>query len=494
MSTDMISVLLVEDDPDDVLLVKEALAEISLGRIKLEYTGRLSRGLIELSSHPYDVILLDLNLPDSRGLETLKTVIKSFPKIPVVVVSGLADDVTTLEAVRRGAQDYLVKGEISGPMLVRVLRYAIERKQGEAVLRESEARYRALFETTPNGIAMTDLDGKMLLCNQQAASLVGYESPEEMVGINALDLIAKSDQQLANLNAQKTVNEGRVINAEYNLLRRDGSYFPAEISAVLLRDASGAPSGFIGIIRDTTERARALDAEKRLIKLREEFIASVSNDLRNPLFSLMGYLDLLRNGKMKDADLATEYLFRASKDANRLLGMVNELLDFSISEDQDLALSYTKVDLVALGQDVVTTFRELADARRISLRYAPRDSSLIADVDLSRIRRVFINLVENALKFSEMDDKVLIKLESSNGDALFSVIDQGRGIPREDYSKIFEKYYQVNHNSNKNTFGMGLGLYLAKQIVEAHGGTIAVESKLNAGSKFTVTIPVSKAI
>jgi DNA-binding response OmpR family regulator len=136
MSTDVMSVLLIEDDPDDVLLVKESLAEISLGKIKLEYTGRLSRGLIELSSHHYDVVLLDLNLPDSRGLETLKTVIKSYPKIPVVVLSGLADDATTLEAVRRGAQDYLVKGEISGPMLVRVLRYAIERKQAEAVLRE----------------------------------------------------------------------------------------------------------------------------------------------------------------------------------------------------------------------------------------------------------------------------------------------------------------------------------------------------------------------
>src|SRR4030042_5499926 len=106
MTSESMSVLLIEDDPDDILLVKESLAEISLGKIKLEYTGRLSRGLIELSSHSYDVVLLDLNLPDSRGLETLKTVVKSYPKIPVVVLSGLADDVTTLEAVRRGAQDY----------------------------------------------------------------------------------------------------------------------------------------------------------------------------------------------------------------------------------------------------------------------------------------------------------------------------------------------------------------------------------------------------
>jgi PAS domain S-box-containing protein len=492
MPADTMSVLLIEDDPDDVLLVKESLSEVSLGKIKLEYTGRLSRGLIELSSHSYDVILLDLNLPDSRGLETLKTIVRSYPTTPVVVLSGLADDATTLEAVRRGAQDYLVKGEISGPMLVRVLRYAIERKQAEAVLRESEARYRALVETTPNGITLTDMDGKLILCNQQTASLHGYEKPEEMLGINVFDLVHPSDRKLAEINAQKTLNEGRVINAEYMLLRKDGSHFPAEISATLLRDSTGTPAGFIGITRDTTERLRAMEAEKRLIKLREEFIASVSNDLRNPLFSLMGYVDMLRNGKMKDDDLLNEYLFRLSKDANRLLSMVNELLDFSLSENQSLALNYTKVDLVALSQDVVESFKELTEARKISVRFVPKEPSLIADFDLSRMRRVLINLVENAIKFSEINDKILVKVESFSGNALISVIDQGCGIPKEDYGRIFEKYFQVNHSPQKNTFGMGLGLFIAKQIVEAHGGTISVESKLNAGSKFTVIIPVNK--
>jgi len=494
MTSDQMRVLLIEDDPDDIILVKEALADVSLGKIKLEYTGRLSRGLIELSSHPYDVVLLDLNLPDSQGLETLKTVIKSYPKVPVVVLSGLADDITTIEAVRRGAQDYLVKGDISGPTLVRVLRYAIERKQAEAVLRESEAKYRALVETTPNGITLTDLDGKLVLCNQQTAAMHGYDNPEEMIGINVYELVVPADRQLAGLNTQKTLNEGRVMNAEYSLVRKDGSHFPAEISAVLLRDAAGTPTGFIGTTRDTTERIRALEAEKRLIKLREEFISSVSNDLRNPLFSLMGYLDLLRSGKVNDSNLHNEYLLRATKDANRLLGMVNELLDFSLSESQSLALNYAKVDLVALVQDVLQSFREQADARRISLKYAPKDPSLIADVDLSRMRRMLINLVENAIKFSEMDDKVLVKVESLNGNAILNVIDQGCGIPNEDYSKIFEKYYQVNHSPNKNTFGMGLGLYIATLIVEAHGGTITVESKLNTGSKFTITVPVNKSV
>ncbi len=492
MASDMIRALMIEDDPDDVLLVKESLADIPSARIKLSYTGRLSRGLIELSVQHYDVVLLDLNLPDSRGLESLKSVIKSYPRVPVVVLSGLADDATTLEAVRRGAQDYLVKGEINGPMLARVLRYAVERKQAEAELRANEAKYRALFETTPNGITLTDLEGKLVLCNQQTATLHAYDSPDEMVGLNVYELIVPADRQLAALNAQKTLNEGRINSAEYLMQRKDGTTFPAEISAALLRDAANAPTGFIGITHDITERNRAMQAERNLIKLREEFIASVANDLRNPLFSLMGYLDLMANGNGSDPQTRQEFLARASKDANRLQVMVNELLDFSILENQGLALNWEKVDIVAVVQEVVQSFHDQAEARRITLLFSPKIPSQVVDLDASRMRRVLANLVENAIKFSEIDDRIMVTVEPADGSILIHVMDQGCGIPKEERSRVFEKYYQVSHASKKNNAGSGLGLYIAKQIVDAHGGEISVESRLNAGSKFTVLLPVSK--
>src|SRR4030043_2369933 len=151
-----------------------------------------------------------------------------FPKIPVVLLSGMADEAITIEAVRRGAQDYLIKGEISGPLVMRVMRYAIERKQIEAMLRASEARYRTLVETSPNGFFLADLEGKLILCNQQTARLHRYESPEAMIGMNVFKLIDPPDRQLAALNTQKTINEGRITGAEYTLLRNDGTSFTAE--------------------------------------------------------------------------------------------------------------------------------------------------------------------------------------------------------------------------------------------------------------------------
>jgi PAS domain S-box-containing protein len=492
MTSDCINVLLIEDDPDDVLLLKESLAETEKGEIKLGIADRLSRGLIELRMQEYDVILLDLNLPDSRGLETLNSINGIFPKIPIVVLSGLADSDTTIEAVRRGAQDYIVKGEINGPMLSRILRYAIERKNTEAVLRASESRYRTLVETSPDGITLTDLEGKLVLCNQQTARLHGFESPEAMLGINVLELIAPDDRQLAALNTQKTLQETRIINVEYTLLRKDGSHFPAELSAALLRDATGTPIGFIGITRDISERTQAIEAEKRLTRLREEFIASASHELRTPLFSLLGYLDLLLNGKVNNFETQREFLTRASKDAYRLLDMVNELLDFSLLESESMTLNLEKVDLGAMISEILHSFQDQADARRISLMYTQTDTSLVAEADPSRMRRVLENVVDNAFKFSEMGSAVSVTTKASNNNIMINIIDQGCGIPDEDCSRIFGKYYRVNHTQTENDYGLGLGLYLAKQIVEAHGGSISVKSQLGVGSTFTITIPVEK--
>jgi PAS domain S-box-containing protein len=492
MTAHQIRVLLIEDDPDDILLLKESLAELGTGKIKLNYTDRLSRGLIQLSGQTYDVILLDLNLPDSRGLDTLNTTIKRFPKIPVVVLSGLADDAITIEAVRRGAQDYLVKGEISGPLVLRVLRYAIERKQVEAVLRASEARYRTLVETSPNGITMIDLEGKLQLCNQHAARLHGYDNPESMLGLHIFKLIAPADRHLASLNMNKTLNGGKVTNAEYILLRKDGSQFPAEISTSLIRNNAGVATGFLDITRDISERKNAIESEKRLVMLKEKFISGVSDELRTPLIKLMGYLSTLHNRKENDSDLQNELLSRASRDANRILDMVNELADFSKLESEHLSLNCDKADLVKLVLEVVQSYQEQANVRRISLSAAPMCPSLLADVDPVRMRRVLNKLVENAIKFSDVDGKVYVTVKPMNGDVIINVIDEGRGISLEESSIIFEKYYQVDHTFNKDNHGMGVGLYIAKQIIEAHAGTLTVNSQLGAGSTFTITIPVKK--
>jgi PAS domain S-box-containing protein len=369
---------------------------------------------------------------------------------------------------------------------------ATELKQAEAVLRASEAKYRALVDTSPDAITLTDLEGKLVLCNRQTARLHGYENPEAMYGLNVFELIAPEDRELAGQNSQRTLEKGSITNIEYTMLRKDGTRFPAELSAALIRDNEGAPGTFIGITRDITERMRAMEAEKELIQSKEEFIASVSHDLRTPLFSLNGYLDLLRNGKVNDPIVQNEFLTRADKDVHRLMDMVNELLDVSRLESNRLVLNWEEVDLGIVILEVLQSFREQANGRQISLTSVPLEPSLIAEVDPSRMRRVLANLVDNAIKFSNVGGDILVSGESRNGSITIQVIDQGCGIPTEDCSRVFEKFYQVSHTLTKNRFGTGLGLYISKQIIEAHGGSIGVESQVGHGSTFTITIPVKK--
>ena len=400
------------------------------------------------------------------------------------------DDISIPKQAELTQQAYAAKLEQNNRELEAL---AIERNQAEAVLRASEAKYRTLVDTSPDGITLTDLEGKVILCNQQTARMHGYETPESMYGLNVFDLIAPEDRSLAEQNAQLTLNEGKVTNIEYIMLRKDGRRFPAELSAALIRGTEGTPATFLGITRDITERMQAIEAEKKLIKMKEEFIASVSHDLRTPLFSLMGYIDLLRNGKVNDPEVQNEFLTRAAIDVNRLQDMVNELLDVSRLESNRLVLNREQVDLSTVILDVLQAFREQAIFKRISLISAPLNPPLIAEVDPLRMKRVLTNLVENAIKFSNVDEKIMVTGELRNGNVSIQVIDHGCGIPDEDCTLVFDKFYQVSRTLTKNRFGTGLGLYISKQIVEAHGGSLSVESELGKGSTFTITIPVKKS-
>jgi PAS domain S-box-containing protein len=488
------------DSSGQCILANDAMARI-LGATREQV---LRQNYNQIGSWKNSGLLESAHVTITRGIETRREIhtMSSFGKEiwldcrftylfsngkPHILLT--VNDICTSKQAEVALQAYAAKLEQSNRDLQD---FAIELKQAEAVLRASEAKYRALVDTSPDGITLSDLEGKLVLCNKQTARLHGYENPEAMCGLNIYELIAPEDRQLAVQNAQKTLDEGNITNVEYTMLRKDGSRFPAELSAALIRDSEGAPATFIGITRDITERMRAMEAEKRLIQLKEEFISSVSHDLRTPLFSLIGYLDLLRNGKVNDPDVQNEFLTRASRDVNRLMDMVNELLDVSRLENNRLVLNWEEVDLGAVILEVLQSFRELANARRISLTPAPLDPSLMAEVDPSRMRRVLANLVENAIKFSDVDGEILVSSESRNGNITIHVTDHGCGIPIEDCSRVFDKFYQVSNTLTKNRFGTGLGLYISKQIVEAHGGSIAVKSKLGIGSTFTITIPVKK--
>ncbi len=260
---DEIKVLIVEDNPADSRTMDELLTESEEAAFEVVVADRLSVALERLSTESVDVILLDLGLPDSHGLDTFSEMNSSSPRIPIIVLTGLDDHNLAIEAVRIGAQDYLVKGEVDCNRLVRSTLFAIERKRAEEALRESKEEMRNVIDSSPDAITVTDLDGTVIACNQVALDAYGFSTKEELIGKNVAEFISRKDRQRAMEILRKTVEDGSVKNVECTLLRKDGGEFLGEFSARGIHDPSGNPISVVTVTKDISTRKRAEEALKK---------------------------------------------------------------------------------------------------------------------------------------------------------------------------------------------------------------------------------------
>jgi two-component system cell cycle sensor histidine kinase/response regulator CckA len=274
-----IRVLLVEDNPGDARLILEMLKDVETQLFNLERVDRLETALERLSGVGVDVVLLDLGLPDCSGIETFERAHGEAPSQPIVVISGLDDERIALEAVRSGAQDYLVKGRIEGPLLARVLRYAIERKHSEEVLRASEAHYRAILEHIGDAVFVTDGEGRFVDVNPRACELTGY-TREELLRLTSADTYTAADRDLAR-GRLRNIAAGHVRYFERSLLRKDGSVCTVEVNARPLPDGK-----LLATLRDVTERKR----DEEALRESEERFRQLAENIREAFF----VVDLVR--------------------------------------------------------------------------------------------------------------------------------------------------------------------------------------------------------
>jgi PAS domain S-box-containing protein len=257
----VLKVLHIEDNPVDAIYVKEILAEAG-ARWELRHVRRLAEGLRLLSEQAYDGLLLDLDLIDSRGLETLDTVRRIFPAIPIVVLSGFLDETFGFRSLEKGTQDYLVKGRIDGGMLIRSMRYAIERKRTENALQESEARLKSLFRDAAIGMAMVSMEGEFLQVNPALCEYLGF-SEKELVGKTVRDVTYVEDWQLTARKMEGLKAGESIDRFEKRYRHRNGSLLWAETRAVMVRDGEGRPSHFVSQLVDITARKTAELALRR---------------------------------------------------------------------------------------------------------------------------------------------------------------------------------------------------------------------------------------
>lgn len=243
--------LIVEDDIVDRKLLERLLAKSSLDVATVEYADRLSTALETLSRSSFDVVLLDLGLPDSRGTESVINIQSRAPHVPIIVLSGLDDEATATSAVQKGVQDYLIKGQVDSTLLMRSVRYALERKKAERQLQATEHRYRTIFDNSAVAIMMVDKEERLVSWNQFTEQLLGM-TDEELLGRSVKSLYPDSEWQ--RIRAMSVRQKGMQHHLETKMYRGEGDLIDVDISLSVLRDADGVVTGSIGVIRDITER------------------------------------------------------------------------------------------------------------------------------------------------------------------------------------------------------------------------------------------------
>jgi PAS domain S-box-containing protein len=248
-----------------------------------------------------------------------------------------------------------------------------------------------------------------------------------------------------------------------------------------VRTSAGEVTGAVAVLRDVTEL-------RQTERLRRELTANVSHELRTPLTSIKGFAETLLDGAMREEETARRFLSIINSETDRLVKLVDDLLDLSLLESRRVTLDPKPVDLGGLVTHTVDKLRPIAAHSQLTLvQSAPPGIVVFADAD--RLEQVLTNLVDNALKYTPPGGRVEVQVAAVNGEVEVVVNDTGKGIRPEDLPHVFERFYRSDRSRTRGSGGTGLGLAIVKHIVEAHGGRISVSSRPNEGTTFTVTIP-----
>ena len=386
-------------------------------------------------------------------------------------------------------------GELVG--FAKVTRDLTERRSAEEALRMSESRLRMLVGSVKDYAIFTlDRDGNVTTWNVGAERIKGYTAAEIMgqsftYFYTAEDVASGKPQRELEIAA----NEGRFEEEDWRV-RKDGSKFWASIVVSAMRDETGHLIGYAKITRDLTERRMAEKERARLvqaqetIRLRDEFLSIASHELRTPLTAIRLELSALAR-RLADTDTRTAAkLARLNRGSDRLVSLVEALLDVSRISTGQLVLTAERVDLVKIVHDAVDQLREAARRANcpITVTIADDATQLVGTWDPLRLGQVITNLIGNAIKYAA-SAPIDITVRREDGNAVMVVDDHGRGLAPGDLDRIFGRFERAAPSTHFG--GLGLGLYVARQIINGHDGTIRATNRASGGASFVVTLPLA---
>ncbi|MBN2402259.1 MAG: PAS domain S-box protein [Spirochaetes bacterium] len=512
----ILKVLIVEDQKSSDIFLTELLLKSKSYTFAIESVDSLSTAIEKLETVKFDIILLDLNLPDSTNLNTLNAIITKNPSVPIIVITGkYADDISS-QAISCRAQDFLVKGDFDGNLLDKTIGFAIERKILERNMINKEREFRMMIENGSDIISIIGTDGLILYKNPSVKNQLEYD-PIDLIGRNIFRFIHPDDKQiLINEYTGLIKNLYSTLVKEYRFKTKNNSWRILESKFNPIFDEHGSVSCVIINSRDITERKQAEDEIKthknnleELIKERtfelmysremseaanrakSEFIANMSHELRTPLNSIIGFSKLMETGY--NPDTYYDYLDNIKNSGSRLLEMINNILDLIKIDAGKIKFKKRPVRIDTIINSCINTIRETTEMKNRRIEYINDNGNPEILGDESRLEQMFLQLLSNAVKFTQNDGLIKIDSRIKSKSIEVNITDNGIGIKTEFQSRIFNAFQMGELGLIRENKGAGIGLSIVKKIIDAHDGLISIISKEGKGSTFIITIPIITA-
>ena len=493
-------VLIVEDSEQDAALLLRELQKAGYDAVhkRVETATEMTDALVQ---EHWDIVLSDYVLPNFSGLAAIKLVLKKDTDLPLIIISGQIGEDTAVEAMKAGAQDYIIKGNLKrlGPAIDRELAEAENRrrrkkaeeelekyhanleqlvKQRTSELEESRLLFKNLFDSpgAMRGVVeiIDDNTLRHIADNDVTASFVGLTA-EALKGKLSSELGEPPDIIRVWVNHyRESERMGKPVTFEYLDQRGEqGAWLSATVNYL---DISGGQQRFSYVAYDVTER-------KKAEQIKDEFIGMVSHELRTPLTVVIGALSTAMDERASKEQIE-ELVKEASSSAESLAAILDNMLELSRYQAGRLKLEKKVVRIGDVAGRAVDRVRRKYDTHDIIVEI-PDDTPDIS-VDTIRIEQVLYNLIENAVKYSPQGSQIRIFSRQDKEGLIIGVSDRGVGISPADQNKLFEPFSRLQESGVK---GIGLGLVVCKRLVEAHGGRIRVESQPGKGSTFLFSIP-----
>lgn len=507
MKRQPIRLLLVEDEGSYAELIQEVLADSPGSEFSVTHVACLDDALRQLETARFDLVLQDLTLPDAEGLSSYEQVYAASPGTPIIVLTGLDDQNIALQAVREGAQDYLVKGQVDAKMLVRIIHYAIERKAAAQALRESEEFFRLISENVTDLIAVLDTQGRRIYNSPSYRSLLG--DPALLRGTNSFGEIHPEDRAKVERTFHRTVETGEGHRVEYRMLLKDGTIRYIESQGNAIKDHQGKTRKVVVISRDVTENRNAVIVMHRaledLSKSHEElkstqmqliqsekleavstFVAGVAHEVKNPLQTIILGVDYLTNHLGQD-ETAAMVLADMAAAVHRADGNIRGLLEFSANKQRNIRdedISHI------VGQSLCAIENELKGGS-ITLIQELAAGLPMLKLDFRIMKHIFINLFMYSIRamgnggtlrvrtyLRQMKENLVVNGRTSHflkiGDnVVVAEVEDTARAPAE------------NRPAGSNEKDAGLGLIVLKKLVELCGGIVDVS--FGSGNKYAFT-------